>query len=105
MSINLGKDIAEQYEKVMSISGADFARSIARMPGAESAEIATDRYRFVLGTGAVVIHVTPMDDYVIKGALLALPRHRVSFQFTGCDQETRNDFIAQFDSRFQRGGG
>ncbi len=105
MSINLGKDIPERYEKIMSISRPEFARTIARLPWAESEETGEGRYGFRLDPGEVMIEVTAMGDHVIEGSLLALPRQRVSFEFKNMDQKTRNDFIAQFDSCFQRGGG
>jgi len=105
MSINIGKDIPEKYEKIMSISRKDFGRSIVLLPGASDAEIAKDQYLFKLDKGEVLITMTKMDDHIIKGALLVLPRHRVSFDFRGTDQAARNAFIAKFDSSFQRGGG
>ena len=105
MSINIGKNIPERYEKIMSISANEFARSIVLLPGGADAKIAEDKYLFPLESGEVLITTTKMDDHVIKGSLLVLPRHRVRFDFREADQAARNAFVIRFDSSFQRGGG
>ena len=105
MSINIGRDIPDTLEKLMSASASEFAGSLARLPGAKPTEIAPGQYRFELDPGSVVITVTELEDRHIKGTLFVFPQRRVAFKFSGTTQEARNAFILQFDRTFQRGGG
>ena len=105
MSINIGRDIPETLEKLMSASANEFAKSLASLPGVKPTEIAPGQYHFVLDPGVVVITVTELEDRHIKGTLFVFPQRQVVFEFTGADQDARNSFILQFDRTFQRGGG
>ncbi len=51
----------------------------------------------------LVITATQLPDRQI--AMMRIPRMSVAFEFRGFSQIERDQFMAYFDSRFQRGGG
>ena len=96
-------DPATDIEKTMSISRADFERSLkilapdARLDSNGRAEVSVEAGTVTLGFEAL--------PQATLGGLLALPQAKVTLQLTGLDPAHRDDFMTSFDRAFQRGGG
>jgi hypothetical protein len=90
-------------EKIMSLSTAEYARTLGQLlgplPGEGAACVAV-----AIGSGEVRIAYEPLDA-VRLGGLLELPRARVTLSFTGATASEREHFLQRFDVAFQRGGG
>ena len=92
-----------QFSWDMSITRAEFERSLADAVGDVHYVSAGNVYSCALGARAWRIELEPLPDRVI--ALLRLPRHRVSFCLEGYSADEREAWIARFLRYFQRGGG
>ena len=94
---------AGRVERLMTLSEAEFIRSIAALlpPGSaveNGCAVAT------LGTGRVTITYEPLTSLRL-GQSLVLPRARVVLAFGQTTAAEREAFLARFDLAFQRGGG
>ena len=92
-----------RVEKLMSLSLAEFQRSITPLAGGP---LPPDRTSVELpaGSGKVLISYDPRPS-VRYGGLLDLPRAVVSLTFTGVAEPSQRAFLERFDSVFRRGGG
>lgn len=88
--------------RTMSLSGAEFAASIAKL-GAHRTS-AGGFPVFDLEEGAVEIRFEPATSRTL-GGLLSLPQAVVTLVFEGASSKAQADFIRRFDIAFQRGGG
>ena len=59
--------------------------------------------RFPWGRGAIEVRLAP--ESARRLGMIVLPQTSVTLTFLGLSQAERERFIAQFDRRFQRGGG
>lgn len=91
-------------EKTMSLTRAEFQRSLVNLTQDSTAEISGDAAKITFGTGTVAIAFKPLAD-VTMGGLLSLPRARVSLSFEALNEAQQTAFLAKFDKAFQRGGG
>ena len=97
-------DAPERVEKLMSLTLADFHRSLKTLsPDMAIVDSQTD---VIVATvsGDVRIVYKALESATL-GGLLALPRARVTLNLKQLDQGEREVFIARFDRAFQRGGG
>ncbi|GBF27990.1 hypothetical protein MnTg02_03052 [bacterium MnTg02] len=97
-------NVKSTIEKTMSLTSAEFRRSLARLTQDSTAEMSGDAAKISYGTGSVAIAYEPLAD-VTMGGLLSLPRARVSLSFEALDEAQQTEFLAKFDKAFQRGGG
>ncbi len=91
----------EPIEKLMSLSRAEFERSMLVLNGSL---FPASEYKLVCGGGHVTIAYHELPG-VRLGTLLALPRARLTIAFDGADLSARETFLRRFDLAFQRGGG
>jgi len=92
--------------KVMSLTLADFARSISVLAGEACGQQALDlgRVRVPVDTGHVDISFEVLPRRRL-GGLLDLPQAGVKLRFGDVDASQRVAFLRRFDLAFQRGGG
>jgi hypothetical protein len=94
-------DSGERIEKVMTLSPAEFANSVAVLvPAGAGANHVT----VPLGTGSVSILYQALPG-VRLGGLLELPQARVVLTFDNVSAAEREQFVRRFEVIFQRGGG
>ena len=91
-------------EKTMSLTLAEFQRSLAKLTQDLTADTSSDAAKITYGAGTVAIAYKPLADVTI-GGLLSLPRARVSLSFDALDETQQTAFLTKFDKAFQRGGG
>ncbi len=87
----------------MGISHAEFFRTLPAALAGRPHQITGNRVLVREGERRIVIHLSPQRERAI-GAL-RLPKTDVRFSFTGYPRQAIEDFMAYFNSRFQRGGG
>ncbi len=92
-------------EKIMTLSAAEFAKSMSAFVGTE-ATITDGRAHIAVGEegGMADITFVPLPPRRI-GGLLELPQARVILRLSGVSAAEAADFCRRFDIAFQRGGG
>lgn len=93
--------------KDMAVTHAEFARGIGRLvptrgTGRDSAA-GSPVLQIPWRGGVVEVRLGP--ETTRRLGMMSIPRTRVVLTFTGLSGGERDDFIRQFDRRFQRGGG
>jgi hypothetical protein len=91
----------ESVEKVMTLSWAEFAKSMAAL-APES--LCANPVKVSLGSGWVSIRYEALSA-VCLGGLLKLPRARLIIEFHKVSAAEREEFLRRFHIAFQRGGG
>jgi len=105
MSIFVSGIPGETIEKTMSLSLAEFEKSLARInPDIDAVKVAPGHYALALETERVVLDVTVLEP-MLMGGLVKLPRCKVIIRFDETPAEQRAIFLNKFDQAFQRGGG
>lgn len=90
-------------EKIMSLGPAEFERSLHVL--APDAKLdANGRVILEHPPGQVELTFEPLPSQTL-GGLLALPRARITLDFTGLALGDADAFLQKFDRAFQRGGG
>lgn len=89
--------------KEMAITHADFFRIIPRVLRDAPHERDALGVSLDCGPGRLRISLAPEGRRTL--GTVALPLTRVELRFTGCTQSRVNAFLADFDTRFRRGGG
>jgi hypothetical protein len=87
----------------MTISRADFLRSLGQAAGDAPFVVAGPEIRHDDGERAWRIVLTPLADLVIGS--IRLPRHRVAIHLAGYDPAAARRFLERFELYFRRGGG
>jgi hypothetical protein len=96
-------DDLRRIVKDMGIAHADFFRSIRPLLEGTAHDVRDDGVSLSLGAGSVEIRLGPEGKRSLGN--FHLPRTEVELLFRGCAPETVAAFIADFDTRFRRGGG
>ncbi len=131
MSIFVAGEPGETIEKTMTLTVAEFEKSLARIePDLARIRVSSGRYRLELaagggtgadaslsasvgagadkgagrGAGAVELAVDVLEP-MLMGGLVKLPRCKVVIAFKDTAPEQRTAFLNRFDQAFQRGGG
>ncbi|MDA7949337.1 MAG: hypothetical protein MPJ78_17895 [Hyphomicrobiaceae bacterium] len=91
-------------EKIMSLTLADFHRSIKALAPDLVAQEGQTTFTVVEGDTDVLIRYEPLEKATL-GGLLAMPRARVTIEHGNLDTSRCKAFLARFDRAFQRGGG
>ena len=93
-------------EKIMTLSAAEFAKSLAAFAGADVV-ISDGRATLALGAagGIAEIAYKPLPPRRSGGGLLELPQAKVAITLTGVPANEAEAFLRRFDIAFQRGGG
>ena len=93
--------------KDMAVTHAEFARGIGRLVPARGngRDPATGSPVMQIPWSGGVVEVNLEPETTRRLGMMSIPRTRVVLTFTGLSREERDDFIQQFDRRFQRGGG
>jgi hypothetical protein len=92
-----------RVEKDMSISHAEFFRSLAHLLRGEDFELRGDGATIRRGPGTVEIRLGPEGQRRLGN--FALPRTPVEIVFDGCPDAEARVFLKRFDDVFRRGGG
>jgi len=87
----------------MGITHADFFRSIRPLLNGATHSVRADGVTVALGAGSVEIRLGPEGRRALGN--FQLPRTEVEFRFRGSTPGEIEAFIADFDTRFRRGGG
>lgn len=87
----------------MSITHADFFRSVHPLLAGEDHEIRDDGVTIRREMARIEIRLGPEGARALGN--FRLPRTRVELEFHGCPPAAIADFMARFDTRFRRGGG
>jgi hypothetical protein len=87
----------------MSITHADFFRSVKLLLADEDHEVRGEGVTIRRGTARIEIRLGPEGTRSLGN--FRLPRTRVELEFHGCPPAAIADFMARFDTRFRRGGG
>lgn len=99
MTFDPGRDVV----KTMSITRADFARSLARLDGA--AVLDASGAALVRAAGICArIQFDALPERRL-GGLLAMPQARVAIFLPEASAAEKTGFLTRFDVAFQRGGG
>lgn len=100
----------ERFSRLMSITEADWLRSLPDAVGPSALTVGAGSARVTLpadgGAGhhhSIRMAWTPADDLVLAG--IRLKRLQVTFDLTGVPPAIRADFMRRFDLHMQRGGG
>ncbi len=105
MSIFVAGEPGETIEKTMTLTVAEFEKSLARIePDLARIRGAPGRYRLALEAGAVELKVDVLEP-MLMGGLVELPRCKVVIAFEDTVPDQRAVFLNKFDQAFQRGGG
>ena len=100
-------DTGVRVVKEMGITHREFVRTFARLfPGAAAKWHFSGEgkaLRFGWGEGTIEVHLGPESERRI--AMMALPHTSVTLTFEALTADERQEFLAAFDRRFQRGGG
>lgn len=89
--------------KDMSISHADFFRTVRPLLVAEDHDLRGDGVTIRRGSARIDIRIGPEGTRRLGN--FHLPRTRVEIGFYGCPQEEADRFLDRFDRHFRRGGG
>lgn len=92
-----------QYARDMGLTHADFFRYLPAAMGSHTYRIEGTTVHGEVNDGTVEIHIGAQQERRI--ALMCIPFAQVSFTFRGVSKEQQEAFKANFDLRFQRGGG
>lgn len=92
-----------QYARDMGLTHSDFYRLLPAAMGPHQYRIDGDTVYGEVHDGTVEIHIGAQQERRI--ALMCIPFARVSFLFKGVTIAQQEVFKANFDLRFQRGGG
>jgi len=92
-----------RVEKDMSISHAEFFRSLAHLLAGQDFVLRDDGATIRWGQGIVDIRLGPEGQRRLGN--FALPRTRVEISFEGCPDDEARAFLKRFDDTFRRGGG
>ena len=94
-------------KKDMAVTHGEFMRGMERLlsgAGVSLLPSATDdEMRIPWGAGTVNIRIGPQS--ARRLGMISLPSTLVTLTFGGLSRPEREDFVAQFDRRFQRAGG
>lgn len=93
----------DRVEKTMTLSRAEFDKSLAAFLGRPTNPVATT-FDIPAGEGRVLLTYEPLPA-VRLGGLLELPRARIALELSGLTPTQRQQFLERFDIAFQRGGG
>jgi hypothetical protein len=93
----------QRIVKDMGITHADFFRSIRPLLQGSAHEVRTDGVTLALGAGSVEIGLGPEARRSLGN--FHLPRTEVELRFRDCTPGEIEAFVADFDTRFRRGGG
>ena len=93
----------ERIEKLMSLTLAEFHKSIAVLAG-EDRSGNGNSVELLVEDGTARINYDALPGARL-GGLLELPRAKVSIAFEGLSEPQRRAFLARFDLAFRRGGG
>ena len=97
-------DTPQTTEKIMSLTLADFHRSVKALVPDVVAEEGQTEFEIPEMDGNVLVRYEPLESATL-GGLLAMPRARVTIHIGHLDQARCEAFLARFDRAFQRGGG
>jgi len=89
--------------KDMSISHADFFRTVRPLLVAEDHDLRDDGVTIRRGAARIDIHIGPEGTRRLGN--FHLPRTLVEIGFYGCRQDEADEFLARFERHFRRGGG
>lgn len=92
-----------KYARDMGLTHADFFRLLPAAMGPHTYRIKGSTVLGEISNGTVEIHLGEQQERRI--ALMCIPFATVSFVFRGVTKEQQEAFKANFDLRFQRGGG
>lgn len=95
--------MSQRIEKLMSLTLAEFHKSIAVLAGRDLTAEGPD-VRLAVEGGTAAIRFEPLPGATL-GGLLQLPRARITIALDGLDDAQRTTFLKRFDLAFQRGGG
>ena len=105
MSIFVSGPPGQTIEKTMSLTLAEFEKSLARITAdSDKVKVAPGHYVLALETGRVTLDVSVLEP-MLMGGLVKLPRCKVILRFEDVPTEQRLTFLNRFDQAFQRGGG
>ena len=93
-----------QVEKIMSMTLADFHRSLKVLAPERTMGSQQKMIRLDLDGTSADIRFESMDSKTY-GTLLNIPRARVTLDFDESSPEARQAFLERFDFAFRRGGG
>jgi len=96
-------DTPAPVEKIMSLGSAEFERSLHVLDPAAKLNV-DGRVTLQHPPGQVELTFEHLPSQTL-GGLLALPRARITLDFTGLAQNDADAFLQKFDRAFQRGGG
>ena len=94
----------DTVEKIMSLTLADFHRSVEALAPDIAARKGQTEFRIPESDATVLVRYEPLESTTL-GGLLTMPRARITIFFNGFDEAGREAFLARFDQAFQRGGG
>lgn len=95
---------ASRVHKTMGLDHADFWRvAPALMRGYSWEKVSPTLLRGERDGGRVALHLGPETRRRI--AMFELPNTELTIEFTGLGEQTRREFMENFDRRFRRGGG
>jgi len=97
------RPLPRQVVKDMAITHADFFRTLRPLLQDVPHEVTDDRAVIELGGGRVEIRLGAQGHRALGN--FRLPRTLVELHFADCPQHVIDEFIADFDRRFRRGGG
>lgn len=92
-----------EYARDMGLTHADFFRLLPAAMGPHTYRIDGNAVHGQVHGGSVEIHLGEQQERRI--ALMCIPHAQVSFVFRGVTKAQQEAFKANFDLRFQRGGG
>lgn len=92
-----------EYARDMGLTHSDFFRLLPAAMGEHEYRIDGNTVRGVVHDGTIEIQLGAQQERRI--ALMCIPFARVSFLFQGVTLAQQEAFKANFDLRFQRGGG
>jgi len=94
-----------RHDKVMTISRADFIRTLRQFCRRHGHSLAATgpawRIRTAHGVAEITIHELP----ALRIAALSLPRHAVRIDLPDFSEAARAAFLSAFETSFHRGGG
>lgn len=96
-------DTTRRVVKDMSISHAEFFRTVQPLLEGETHEIREDGVVLRRGAASIEIRLGPEGRRGLGN--FGLPRTMVEIVFDGVSQGEGDRFLARFDTRFRRGGG
>ena len=92
------------HEKDLATSRPEFFRNLAIALQGMAHEIDGDHITVGTGAETIAMHLTPLPPRVLS-PLLKLERWKLTMQFNGHTDTSRDEFLAVFDQAFRRGGG